>query len=129
MINAQKYIDTLYGENKERDSKPEHKNYLRIIENLIECRNANKRMYEYKLKENNDRWKSELDLQCGWLEQCRKEIQKIHKDKSFYSNQWELVSKENAELKKKVDTFTIMYWEMVEYNNRLKKQLKDKTKH
>ncbi len=38
-INAQDYMDLVYGVNKERDSKPEHKYYLGVIQDLLNQRN------------------------------------------------------------------------------------------
>lgn len=49
MIDAQKYIDTVYGINKERDSKVEHTYYLKIIQTLlIEQDNLRKMLKEAK---------------------------------------------------------------------------------
>jgi len=49
--NAQDYIDSRNGTNKERDAKPEHDYYLRIIQDLLIQQSNMKRVYEYKLKE------------------------------------------------------------------------------
>tara|TARA_R110002126_G_scaffold243576_1_gene386981 strand:+ start:419 stop:604 length:186 start_codon:yes stop_codon:yes gene_type:complete len=49
--NAQDYIDRRNGTNKERDAKPEHDYYLRIIQDLLIQNNNIKRVYEYRLKE------------------------------------------------------------------------------
>ena len=51
MIEAQKYIDELYGKNKVRDSKPEHQYYLSIIQHLIIQNRNMEIMYKEKLKE------------------------------------------------------------------------------
>ena len=51
MINAQKYIDQIYGVNKERDSKKEHSYYLKIIQQLLIEKDNQKKIYESKIKE------------------------------------------------------------------------------
>ena len=53
MINAQKYIDSVYGKNKERDSKPNHKYYLRIIQQLLIEKNNLKNMYKIESEGSN----------------------------------------------------------------------------
>lgn len=48
--DPQKYIDELYGTNKERDSKPNHNYYLKIIgQLLIQINNLRKQLREQKL--------------------------------------------------------------------------------
>ena len=49
MINAQDYIDNMYGKNKERDSKPEHKYYLNIIQDLLIQQSNVKKMHNYEI--------------------------------------------------------------------------------
>lgn len=53
------------------------------------------------------RWGSELNIQLGWLKaeknktkKLQEELNQCHKDKGFYSEQWELVSKDNTGLLK-----------------------------
>lgn len=51
VTKAQDYIDSRNGTNKERDSKPEHKYYLRIIQDLLIQQNNMNRMYDDLRKE------------------------------------------------------------------------------
>lgn len=51
ITKAQDYIDSRNGTNKERDSKPEHAYYLRIIQDLLIQQNNMRKMYDYSRKE------------------------------------------------------------------------------
>lgn len=59
MIDAQKYIDSRYGTNKDRDSKPEHQYYLGIIQQILIEKNNIEVMYS-ELKIQNEEFIQEV---------------------------------------------------------------------
>lgn len=45
-INAQDYIDSVYGKNKERDAKDNHSYYLSVIQDLLHQKSNIKEMLQ-----------------------------------------------------------------------------------